>query len=143
MCECGCDQGPDFYFPGPDGITYGLQLYRGCRDCDSAPGVALFKIPAKSLEHFAPDDDRDEPKWVSVSQGDWEEVAVAMVDRDLLTEAVKADEDADLLSLSDDDGEIAEETASEVAWCAWKALIRVAFRKKVDTPSERVGGNDG
>ena len=56
MCECGCGEGmhPQWTFAGPEGFTYGLAFYTGCRDCDNPPGILLYRIPNAEIE----DDER-------------------------------------------------------------------------------------
>ncbi|MDX1527023.1 MAG: hypothetical protein R3337_00260 [Gammaproteobacteria bacterium] len=44
MGECGCgNTHPDFRFPGPPGVVYGVQFYQGCRDCDTPAGVIFYR----------------------------------------------------------------------------------------------------
>ena len=126
MCECGCSQGPDFYFPGPDGITYGLELYHGCGDCGNAPGISLVRIPDKHLDDFGPADWRKPVPWFAHSG--WKEYTANLVDEGLLQQAVAEDEEGDLVAALDDDGEVSEELAKDIARCAWNAILRVAFK---------------
>jgi hypothetical protein len=69
MCECGCGEGmnPTLTFPGPDGITYAIALYAGCRDCSNPAGLMLYEIPTAELEKFnsdwGPPDTRKPLRW--------------------------------------------------------------------------------
>lgn len=44
MGACGCgDYQPMFRFPGPDGTVYALEVYAGCGDCATGPGVMIHR----------------------------------------------------------------------------------------------------
>lgn len=45
MGECGCGQeNVAFRFDGPEGVTYGLEVYPGCHYCGNGPAVTLYRI---------------------------------------------------------------------------------------------------
>jgi hypothetical protein len=53
MCECGCSsRGPDFRFAGPQGLTYGLEIYPGCKDCEAPIAVAITRYTREDFEMF-------------------------------------------------------------------------------------------
>lgn len=44
MGACGCgDFNGGLRFPGPKGIVYVLEIYRGCADCDAPAGIKLTR----------------------------------------------------------------------------------------------------
>lgn len=51
MGQCGCgDFYPDFKLPGPDGILYAIQLYRGCHECHTPVGVIVSRLKGDEIE---------------------------------------------------------------------------------------------
>lgn len=45
MGQCGCsDTEPMYQFPGPDGVTYGIQIYPSCHYCSAPAGVELYRF---------------------------------------------------------------------------------------------------
>lgn len=47
MGECGCgDTTPEFRLPGPDGITYGIEIYGSCHYCETPAGVVIYRFDA-------------------------------------------------------------------------------------------------
>lgn len=59
---------PEFTFAGPEGVTYAIALYSGCRDCSTPAGVVLYEIPSAQLtdedSNWGPSDWRDPLQWV-------------------------------------------------------------------------------
>lgn len=48
MGECGCgDFVGDFKFPGPGKDIYVLDVYPGCRDCDTPAGIVIYRFTPK------------------------------------------------------------------------------------------------
>ena len=46
MGQCGCgDYNASMRFPGPPGITYAIQFYAGCGDCDTPAGIIIADAP--------------------------------------------------------------------------------------------------
>ena len=51
MGQCGCgDFAGDFKFKGPDGITYVLQVYPSCNNCDNPAGIILYAMNKDDCE---------------------------------------------------------------------------------------------
>lgn len=45
MCECACGNiEGQLRFPAPDGDVYILDIYPGCRDCDTPAGVTIYRF---------------------------------------------------------------------------------------------------
>ena len=45
MGQCGCgDFSGDFKFKGPKGITYVLQVYPPCKECDNPAGMIIYSM---------------------------------------------------------------------------------------------------
>jgi hypothetical protein len=57
MCECGCANIiGHLRFPAPDGDVYILDFYPGCRDCDTAAGITIYRFtPAETEEWHVTD----------------------------------------------------------------------------------------
>lgn len=49
QCGCGDFQG-DFKFKGPEGITYVLQVYPACDNCDTPAGVIIYAMDKNDCE---------------------------------------------------------------------------------------------
>ena len=63
MCECNCasDQ-VDYWFPGPHGTVYGIQVDPGCHNCQRPAvkaGVRIFQITENDWPHYG---DNDTPR---------------------------------------------------------------------------------
>lgn len=92
MGTCGCsDTDLMFRFPGPEGVTYGVQIYPSCDYCSTPAGVDIHR--------FA--DDSEEAVWVeNVPDAPWlpydgEEptnaiMSIPVVDPEKLAEAMTA-----------------------------------------------------
>lgn len=53
MGQCGCTEGLDGKrFAGPEGITYVLEIYQGCRDCGTPAGVAVKSFASAGEDTF-------------------------------------------------------------------------------------------
>ena len=56
MCECNCaSDRVDYWFPGPDGTVYGLQVDPGCHNCQRPgvkAGVRIFQITEQEWPHY-------------------------------------------------------------------------------------------
>lgn len=54
MCECGCVSDTKiFKFPGPKCSKYILEIYPGCKDCSSGPGIFIRKVKTKADKDLA------------------------------------------------------------------------------------------
>lgn len=53
MCQCGCgDFNGDFKFKGPDGISYVLQVYPSCDNCNQPAGIILYAMGEKDCKEW-------------------------------------------------------------------------------------------
>jgi hypothetical protein len=56
MCDCNCaSDRVDYWFPGPDGTVYGLQIDPGCDNCQRPcvlAGVRIFQITEQEWPHY-------------------------------------------------------------------------------------------
>lgn len=56
MCQCGCaDFDGDFKFKGPGDITYLLQVYPSCEDCEMPAGVVIYAFSPEDCENWGVD----------------------------------------------------------------------------------------
>ena len=45
MGQCGCgDETPNVRFPGPEGVTYALEIYSSCHYCHTPAAVTVYRI---------------------------------------------------------------------------------------------------
>jgi hypothetical protein len=57
MCECGCgNTEPDWRLPGPDGITYAIQVYPSCSDCGTPAGLIVYRFTAEEARSWGVND---------------------------------------------------------------------------------------
>jgi hypothetical protein len=57
MGVCGCgDFNGDFKFPGPDGITYVLQVYPPCENCNTPAGVIIYSFNKDDCKNWDVDE---------------------------------------------------------------------------------------
>ena len=59
-CGCGDFQG-HYKFSGPEDITYVLQVYTGCRSCDTPAGVIIYAMDPEELGLWGAEDLPDLP----------------------------------------------------------------------------------
>jgi hypothetical protein len=51
VCQCGCgDTEIDKAYALPDGTVVAYDIYQGCKDCFSGPGVAVYLYPNRKSE---------------------------------------------------------------------------------------------
>jgi hypothetical protein len=68
MGACGCgDTRVDVKLPGPDGITYGIQVYAGCDYCGTPAGIIVYRFCSEQDECWHRES--PEPQW-NLYQGD-------------------------------------------------------------------------
>lgn len=91
MGECGCGATSlDYKFAGPEGITYGIEIYSGCYYCDTPAGVVLHRYTQEDdwseaiLEHVP-----EAPflGWQGATEG-WGEVALPVISREGLVASI-------------------------------------------------------
>jgi hypothetical protein len=53
VCECGCGEfSPSYQFAGPDGLTYTLSIYPGCKDCETPAGVVINRMTPEDVSEW-------------------------------------------------------------------------------------------
>lgn len=69
MGQCGCsDTAPDFKFPGPDGVTYAIQIYPSCHYCSSPAGVDIHRFNDEWTREWC--DGVPDAPWLTYAHGD-------------------------------------------------------------------------
>ena len=146
MGECGCGHlgasGDLVRFPAPDGGTYVLEQYKGCRDCGLSAGITIHHWTKEAAELWE-SMGIDEPKWFEVGQGcrefaSWiisaEELREALVkgteypvidgiDLDVSIEEVFSEKWFDLLWPSPPDAQPEAEESKGVTYEGLQALV--------------------
>lgn len=68
MGACGCsDTDPDFKFPGPEGVTYAIQIYPSCHYCGTPAGVDIHRFNEEWAKDWLMDQVDDAP-WLTYGE---------------------------------------------------------------------------
>lgn len=130
MGECGCgDTSPDFRFPGPDGITYAIQLYPGCDYCGTPIGIIVYRFgPGSEFWH----EHLPEPPWRRYSPTTVDaDFMVPIVDDETLAASI-VEHTGDKGFAEDDDYEnLSDALADELQHALAHAVCSVFDRWKV------------
>ncbi len=74
MGQCGCGDFDGLVrFAGPDGTTYVLEVYPGCRDCDTGVMVTIYKMDQQEAVSWRIE---ELPEWKFEGRPAWENVRI-------------------------------------------------------------------
>jgi hypothetical protein len=130
-----------YRFPGPEGVTYGVQIYPSCHYCSTPAGVDLYRFGPDEADEWL--DGVEEAPFVPYSNDDRvnAQLAIPVVDPEKLAEAMShhyeeaAAEDGDETSR-----EIAEEDMRHVLPDAVYKTLEEWHRLPTAPPNQAGGG---
>lgn len=127
MGQCGCsDTEPDFQFPGPDGITYAIQIYPSCHYCNTPAGVDVYRMTAEDVEIWLNGVEQAPFVPYSADNPSSAQLAIPVLDPASLAKVLNEDVDQDLALVREDEIRLALRQAVWQTLKDWRELVRRA-----------------
>ena len=121
MGECGCgNYQPRWRLPGPGGIVYTIETYRGCDYCQTPSGVVIYRHDAETAASWG-DEGVDVLPFVPYSGGPSGQFAITVFDHERMRREIAAHfADADEEEMADQTG---ESIADEIVDCVLPEVV--------------------